>query len=156
MITITVWNLLNKDLLFEEHYCIYIFRDNDTILYIGMSKHDIANRLLAHINRGSWPAKGPLWDLLYYNAPECYNWQIDLLTLDDCDNVVKEQFPDIITYDVERAERAMILHYCPCLNVENNPNGKRLPAYYKRPKQNFKNAPSDALGLNDCFAETLE
>jgi hypothetical protein len=73
------------------------------------------------------------WDeLILDNAPSSNGWLVDLLTLKDCEPIIKEVTPMYRCTNVGNAELAPITFYRPCLNEKDNPNPVPLPERYKR------------------------
>jgi hypothetical protein len=114
-----------------DHY-IYMVWHGDTVFYIGQSQ-DPAARLRSHLGnvvqgkRGSTTALG---NLILDSLPESRNWQITLLTILECGYWIRACFPTHTEWNVNMAERAMIFHFRPCLNVADNPLPTPLPEHY--------------------------
>jgi hypothetical protein len=64
------------------------------------------------------------------NAPESHDWCIDLWTVDECLPVVQRHFPSTLEFNLDTAERALILEYSPPLNSLSNPHSRALPRKY--------------------------
>ena len=136
MITTTVGELLDGELndLDTMYHDLYIVRDAEIVFYVGKSR-DVIGRLLGHCGRGTWgrgQVKSQLGCFIERNLPESRDWTIKLLTEKDAHGVV--QFLSAgVWYDVEAAERALIGHYGPCLNVTYNEEPEAIPDKYKHP-----------------------
>ncbi|MDE3090335.1 MAG: hypothetical protein KGJ80_13215, partial [Chloroflexota bacterium] len=110
-------------------FCIYIFRDGGLVLYVGKAEQNVIDRLEDHLGI-SYRPESQIGRLIDDNAPESHNWQIDLLTLDDCRPIVAKHFPSAQIVDVLTIERAIILEFRPPLNRQSNPNARPLPRKY--------------------------
>ncbi|CAG0994651.1 hypothetical protein ANRL3_03033 [Anaerolineae bacterium] len=136
MMTITVADVLN-DSLHESgwgKFRIYVFRDNDFVLYVGKTEHNVIDRLSEHLGL-TYRSESHIGRLVKENVPEAHRWQIDLLTLDDCTSFVKRHFPTNKAIDVRLAEQAVILEFAPPLNHESNPHPRLLPRRYLTHKE---------------------
>ncbi len=127
MIETTIGDILSDKALVlktEDHY-IYVVRDGATVFYVGQSRCPLT-RLLGHMGQGEWVFPGgvsSVGEMIRVNRPQSLDWQIELLTLADCNAA-----------DVNTAEGALIHLYAPLLNRQ----GKRrrsapLPKRYKTP-----------------------
>ncbi len=136
MLTITIADLFDNTLPESGwgKFCVYIFRDNDFVLYVGKTENNIIDRLEAHLGI-TYRSQSLVGKLIEDNAPESHQWQIDLLTLDDCAPFIARHFPTSKETDVRLAEQAMILEYCPPLNRESNPHARALPSAYTSQKE---------------------
>lgn len=113
-----------------EHY-LYIYRDGDTILYVGKSVQPL-ERLLQHLGRALPYTPDNVGRVIQENMPESLTWSVDLYTLSDCQEVVKIHKPGTFvafqrylaqeTFRKEAmmiAEEALIRHHRPYLNQQN-------------------------------------
>ena len=121
MVTILVEDILDKELCHVDYEdCrIYIFRDKDLVLYIGQSK-DVIRRLKEHLGfnvRGFGIKESNIGRLVNANVPESKQWEIDLLTLEDCKTYTVFTIP---AENVDWAEAELISLLCPCLNQHLN------------------------------------
>lgn len=131
MLTITIQDVVN-DTLPESgwgKFRIYVLRDDQYVLYVGMTEQNIIDRLEAHLGF-SHHAPSHVGRLVEDNEPFSYAWSIDLLSLDECASIVKQQFPTSKHIDVRFAEQALILYHSPPLNKESNPHPHPLPRKY--------------------------
>jgi len=68
------------------------------------------------------------------NAPQSYDWQVDLLTLAECEPLIRRHYPMFKNWDVSVAEQALIQKHRPCLNVQWNHAPQALPQRYHCPE----------------------
>jgi hypothetical protein len=135
MITITIADVLDDTAPILIPYKLYLIRDSDVVFYVGKTGQYVIDRLLGHLGKGAWSwAEGPsyLGRLVLDNLPESRDWQVDLRTIAECEPLVKEVFPSLKNFtlsssDPGLAERALIRHYCPCLN-----GSSLLPEKYRK------------------------
>jgi hypothetical protein len=122
-----------------EKFRVYIFRDDDFVLYIGKTDQNIIDRLEEHLGL-IFRDPGLIGRLVDDNAPLSYSWSIDLMTLNDCAPIIYRHFPTCQMTDSRIAEKALILEYSPALNRESNPNPRPLPRKYinKRDARNLQ------------------
>lgn len=111
-------------------YRLYVVRDGDVVFYVGQSQN-VINRLWDHLGEGCWArvqGKSNLGRLIKFNLPASRVWQIELLTVEDCQDYGE-------TYgDVSRAEQLLIDYHSPYLNVKGNrASSGLLPECYKTP-----------------------
>jgi hypothetical protein len=132
MLTITVDDVLNDKLPDSGwgKFRIYVFRDQDFILYVGKTEQNIIDRIEEHLGLSSHREESHVGQLVVDNLPHSLEWCIDLLTLDDCEPVVQHHFAVTHNADVRLTEQAMIREYSPPLNRESNPNARPLPHKY--------------------------
>lgn len=102
-------------------------------------------RLWGHLGRGNFVFGGPseTGRFIKANLPESREWQIELLTIVDCEPYFKWRWwkgrkdMRLITDDVVKdCEDTLVWHYRPCFNVQGNLGpGKRtpLPEHHKTP-----------------------
>lgn len=128
---VTVRDLLQGKLDNLDFSGIYVFRDNDCVLYAGQSK-DVITRLYEHIE--NW-AKSCVGDIVRMNRPQSYSWQIELIDPNDCRELVVPFAPlyedPNKNVSLDAAERAIIRYYGPCLNTTYNRNPHKLPERIK-------------------------
>lgn len=131
MMTITVAEVIENTLPDSGwgSFCIYVFRDQDFVLYVGKTEQNIIDRLEDHLGLSYRPGS-LVGQLVDDNAPESHKWQIDLLTSDDCRSIVAKHFPSAQSVDVLTIERAVIMEFRPPLNRQSNPNARPLPPRY--------------------------
>ena len=164
MISTTVDGLVNEKIRREDVFdcVVYIVRDADLVLYVGKSEANVVDRLLSHIGEGDfgWTGTSSLGRLIKANMPESGDWQIELLTPEECLSIIEQSFayrrgtsPDgsacvivgettlsdgstfvdkIRINDVVGLESMLIVLYKPCLNVIGNQIPTPLPERYWR------------------------
>jgi hypothetical protein len=152
MQSLTVKKFLESPIVeLEPHTYIYVFRDGDTILYVGQSI-SIIDRISSHLGESWHASPSQIGELVQSNHPESLSWLIELYTLDDCTEAVS-QTPYVSFYGsprctiegrIDMAERAMIGKYHPCLNVQYNQDATPLPTKYTHVRPND----SSSLHLN--------
>lgn len=147
MITTTIKDIQTKDWQeidpHDEPFCIYVIRENTTILYVGRANNPL-ERLQQHFDassRGSGATIGPFYKR---HKDISDSWQIDLYTLEDCEQLLARDFS---RGGSQYAERFMIQHFHPCLNVTNNPNASPLPERYQKRKLNLDDNAVDVLNF---------
>jgi hypothetical protein len=113
MITTTieavVRNLL-PDEYYQSTYCLYMVRDNTSVLYVGKAENQSTHeRLIQHLATDTTSdffscLSGPseLGKLILTNAPESHHWHVDLLTRDECKQLSKLDDPHL---SIDQAER---------------------------------------------------
>jgi hypothetical protein len=110
---------------------LYLIKDGETVIYVGKSEG-----YRGVLSRVKYPSWGPTAILIAYNHPASLTWQVVLLTLDDCDELINN--PIGHTYyqqssGIMEAERDLIMHLHPCVNKVHNPRPTSLPAQYCPP-----------------------
>lgn len=133
MITVTVGDILEERLPDGLNYWVYVIRNGEDVFYVGNSTR-ITDRLFDHVGQGSFAwaqSPSPVGRLILDNKPESLSWQVDLMSMSDCEPYIKHYWPNFKHYDGKDAERAMIWHYRPYLNVLYNPEYRKMPAHYK-------------------------
>jgi len=122
---------------FEEEQCLYVYRDEDTIFYVGRSIHPYT-RLLEHLGKGArlpWPDR--VGQIILDNMPESLNWTMEIWELKEL--ITAKEYEQIAMHDVfiQTCEEELIYRLGPCLNAIVNKNGSHLPERYnKRPIAN--------------------
>ena len=66
------------------------------------------------------------------NAPSSNGWVVDLLSLADCEPIVREVQPMVRRVDAARALFCLVNYYRPCLVEKDNPGAVELPERYKK------------------------
>ena len=154
MIQTTILAMLQRRVKGYEGHYLYIVREGETIFYIGQSLTPVS-RMLEHVygSRGHGPSH--LGDFIRLFAEYADNWQVELLTLDDCKPYIDqygtfcrgeedaEKYWELShthnglrdkywqQYAINSAEGALIQHYRPCINIAGNPNPSPLPELYQ-------------------------
>jgi hypothetical protein len=112
---------------------IYMVRDGNLVFYVGKLKRSIVDHILDHCGLAdSGRSPDRLGQLILENAPSSNGWQVDLLTLEDCEPIIREVTPMYKRVDSAQALFCLITYYRPCLNEKDNPNPTPLPERYKR------------------------
>jgi hypothetical protein len=111
---------------------IYMVRDDSLVFYAGVLERSILDHLLEHFGVvvGGPPADR-LGRLMLDNTPSSNGWVVDLLSLADCEPIVREVQPMIRRVDVARALICLVNYYRPCLVEKDNPDPMELPERYK-------------------------
>ncbi len=112
---------------------VYIVRDEDVVFFVGKTEIGLVKRMLKDVGmlaREPDPVRDRLRRLVADNAPESGNWQVDYLTVKNCEPYVRQHFPNQKMLDVDLAELAIIKHFRPLLNSNNAEQAGELPARY--------------------------
>ena len=143
MITQTIKELLQAKKLPMGYY-LYMFRDGDTIFYIGQST-DPLKRFKRHVQDNTTIAA-----VINANLPDSLQWEYVLILLDECSPMVEKHQNVFYSFFTERleqmkpygnlhdvglvdiAERALIDFYQPYLNIMEVSYTNNLPDKYKR------------------------
>ena len=149
MVKTTVGDILASKVNASSDKLIYFIRDNNFPIYVGQS-FDVCMRIKTHCGFGSGNYGTPdmLGEFIHINYPASSKWQVDLLSLDECELISRQYFTEKTIFDVDIVEQALILHFGPCLNLfhnQNNPNIMPIPEKYNKnciPEQ-FNNLDSD-------------
>lgn len=131
MIKTSIGEVLSGAVVTKGDERIYFVRDNNFPIYIGQAI-DVCDRIKQHCGFTS-DSPDFLGRFVFDNQPESSNWQVDLLTLDECELLVRLHFLDMINFDVDIIERTLILDFGPCLNInhnKNNPKQHPIPDKY--------------------------
>jgi len=88
MLTKTIGELLGAFEVDAAGAKVYVVRDADFPLYVGMTRRGIAFRLQQHIE-----ARSRIGSLIYEHMPESSAWEVDLYRVDDCRALVSKHFP---------------------------------------------------------------
>jgi hypothetical protein len=112
---------------------IYLVRDDNFIFFVGVLERSILDHVLEHCGlRDGGPAADRLGKLILENLPSSNGWDVDLLSLEDCEPIVREVRPMIKRVDAAQALFCLTILYRPCLVVKDNPNPVYLPERYKK------------------------
>jgi len=118
---------------FGHEHPIYVIRDKDTVFYVGCSTNPIG-RFYDHMQVSNY---SPVGKFIRLHLPWSLAWQVEFLTLDDCRELTEryiERYPMsalVMLYHYnDAAERALIAHHRPCLNVAYNDESSPLPRKY--------------------------
>ncbi len=128
MIRTTVDDVLSgKITAYGEHF-LYIVWEGEHVLYVGRSIDPVI-RLRAHVGL-SWQGQpNYLGQWIARHLPQSASWRMELLTLTDCKRYVQQhQTMNMVRYDdgsqlesaIEAAEAALILQFCPMLNIQGS------------------------------------
>lgn len=120
-----------------ENYPLYVFWYGSTALYVGQAKNSL-KRVEEHLGVGPGNVT-TIGLLLVANYPRAYDWEVWFLTVAYVTEVrrkswsgyhylfLEKDLAQLLT--VNRAERFLIGHYRPCLNIAYRVGPKRhLPA----------------------------
>lgn len=134
MITTTVRDYLDGKLKGIEIEGVYIFKDNDYVLYVGKSVN-IVKRLGQHLKPKNKLMASGIGAVVWLNAPLSLNWKLELMTPEDCRPYATEQRPIYKDPDrklsISNAEYAMIYHCQPYFNGSNSLTKKPLPNHIR-------------------------
>jgi len=133
MISISVGEILQgwDDNTFDDR--IYLVRDANLVFYVGVLESSILDHLLDHcglVDNG--PPAGRLGKLILDNASSSNGWVVDLLSLEDCELIIREVTPMTKRVDAAQALFCLATYYGPCLVEKDNPNPVPLPERYKK------------------------
>jgi integrase len=133
MIKTTIGAILANEVVAEYDKQIYLIRDGALPLYVGQAVK-VCARIKEHCGIGSKRFRSDhLGDFIFNNRPASLGWQVDLLTLDECELTARRNFPNLSQFDSDIIEQALIIDLGPCLNTfhnQNNPNRKPIPDVY--------------------------
>jgi hypothetical protein len=109
---------------------LYIFRDGDLVFYVGRSAQPF-ERLQQHLGQSETWVTPPdmLGKLILNNLPESLDWNMDVITLKEIQEVYASKKVSFIP-SIEIAEGEMIAHCKPCLNHTENRRPTPLPDRY--------------------------
>jgi hypothetical protein len=112
---------------------IYLIVDDKLVFYAGVLKRSILDHLLEHcgLADNGQPADR-LGRVILDNAPSSNGWGVDLLSLEDCEPIVREVTPLCRRLDAAWALFCLTIYYRPCLVDKDNPEPTPLPERYKR------------------------
>jgi len=137
MLTLTIKAMLEEKQIDTGDHWPYVYRDGDTIFYVGKSYHPI-ERGLAHLGLVGRQGTDGLGNMIKNNLPQSLEWTVDLYTLFDCEPFIttalfsekqigkyrrllaRLEADEAWSADmgVNMAERALIYHFHPYLNVQ--------------------------------------
>jgi len=103
--------------------CVYVVRDGSTTFYVGKTTRGGANRLREHCGGGERPRISRLGRVILRNAPESDMWEVDLMSVEDCEPFIRLHYPVLRRRDLDLAEGAMIVELRPHLNYAGNFGG---------------------------------
>jgi len=136
MIKTTIGAILANEVIAEYDKQIYLIRDSALNLYVGQAVK-VCARIREHCGIGSKRFRSDhLGDFIFNNRPASLGWQVDLLTLDECELTARRIFPNLSQFDSDIIEQALIIDLGPCLNTfhnQNNPNRKPIPDVLRIP-----------------------
>ncbi|MCP4418661.1 MAG: GIY-YIG nuclease family protein [Chloroflexi bacterium] len=130
MKTVTVEEILNKDVANALGHLIYVVRNETLVFYVGQSRRDVLTRFWEHLH-----APSHLGQLIAANKPESQQWTVDFYALADCEQFVKQKslfaMQEWQHFDMDMAEQALIQAMCPVLNRDFNEKPTPLPVRYR-------------------------
>jgi hypothetical protein len=123
-----------KEFLLTEQRCppewrpfdLYLFRDDEVVFYVGQSWVAF-DRVWRHILDG-YKGRSVVGRFILCNWPASMRFTVELLSSR------APQFADM-DHNLSAAERWLIEHHAPCLNVTLNSQPTPLPARYAPPGQ---------------------
>ena len=137
MQTATVGAILKDRRTIPKSYYLYAIVDGKTVFYIGQTTRGISERLHVHVYGGYGHGPSRFGRLVNANYPASFSWRVVAFTPRE---VLKSRCPKPNRMFRVRegpardwAEKALIAHYRPCLNIADNPHPRPLPGHYKRP-----------------------
>lgn len=121
----------------ETDHKLYVIRNGDDILYVGISKSGIWNRWFGGLGRmkkinGRWWWKDLISREIIEHMPESLKYTIELYSLDELFEIFKDEIGERYTDNAWREatwrlsdlEAMMIEKLHPALNVQNNRYGR--------------------------------
>jgi hypothetical protein len=143
MLEFTIEKALEGNIDTTDHY-LYLYRDESTVLYIGRSTSPL-QRLYEHLGKGEFrDIPSPLGKTIIVNLPLSLGWSLLLLTIADCEPLVRLHRPEFHEWYLQQmkrrlareaaevAEESLIDHYQPCLNIAGNRTPHPLPEKYRK------------------------
>jgi len=146
---LTMQKFINGDYT-EKGESLYMVRDGETLLYIGISKANIANRWLGyrgHVYRnhnGELTGTSTIGQVVADNMPESLTWTMELWTVNDCIAYLDDKTPK--SRELESLERSLIQELTPLFNTVHNRTPQSTEKYLRN-SQDLTSAPCDYLGL---------
>ena len=134
MLKTTIGDILASKVNAGDDKRIYFIRDDNIPIYVGQSV-DVCERIKMHCGFGSSRTPDLLGEFIHINYPASSKWQVDLLSLDECELIARGYFTENTIFNIDIIEQALILHFGPCLNMfhnQNNPNRKPIPDKYNK------------------------
>ena len=108
---------------------LYLFRDKDTVFYVGQS-HLAFARVWEHLLSG-FKGHSIVGRFVWCNWPTSMSFSIELLSSRS------EQFV-VVGNELSPAERLLIQHWSPCFNVSQNNKPTPVPNSYLPPNAPFR------------------
>jgi len=112
---------------------IYLIRDGNFAIYVGQALY-VCERITDHCGLGPRLFQADrLGNFILSNHPASLRWEVDLLTLGECELTARQYFPSYSSFDIDAIEKALILAFSPCLNtIHNNENlASAIPEKYQ-------------------------
>ncbi len=130
MISVTIGEILAKEIIDTLGHLIYVVRDNGLVFYVGQSKRDVLTRFGEHLQKPS-----RLGQLIQLNSPASQEWSVDFYALADCAAFVQQKSLFALQawqhFDMDMAEKGMIEVMRPVLNLDFNEKPTMLPPRYR-------------------------
>lgn len=104
-----------------QPYDLYLLRDDACVFYVGQSESAFA-RVWEHV-RGGFKGRSEVGRFILCNWPASMRFTVELR------DSRSDEFA-ALNHDRSAAERALIEHFAPCLNVALNHTPNPLPACY--------------------------
>jgi len=140
MLQMTIKEVITKYLKEEngiqkERYCIYLIKDEETVLYVGQAGNPY-DRFISHIGEDWHADPSPIGKFILQHAPASGAWLFIQYTLEDCQPFVEQHYQTSY-YDVDVAEEALIKIHRPHFNKAMNYNPRPLSKKYRqKPTEN--------------------
>lgn len=157
LITLTFSEFANPDNFPDDlEVELYVLREGDGFLYIGISQRNVWNRWFGNFGRmqkghdGGWIAHDSVGAAIVRNLPASLRWEIDLWGIEEClqylgwDYFYKDGFDNecfrfrdgFARHSIEKVEVALINRLRPAYNVTHNtgqlPDNEDAPVYISR------------------------
>ena len=145
MISITFRDFYKQNYRDDFKYSLYLVRDAETILYIGIARAGIWSRWFSQRSSHmafyknipvSYGDSREIGRKIELNYPESLEWVIELWTEKDCHKFLSKQGKRYYK-DLLNAERCMIEHFKPLYNIQHNIGGSTIPRTDKE-KEDFR------------------
>ena len=102
-----------KDLFGKEEFfnCLYVVRNFDQIYYVGKAgKNCVSQRMISHIRHYYENNSHKFAKLLFDNFPGCFEWTVDVMSVESARAVTGEKYCCITTaeaglYDYYKANK---------------------------------------------------
>jgi hypothetical protein len=132
MLQLTMNEALEREDIAREQR-IYIYRDQETILYVGRSIHPF-QRLQEHLGNGVYiSSPDAIGQLILDNRPDSLTWTIEIQTLQELassneyDLAIQSNTLASLAEDIEGD---VIYRLKPCMNLIGAHNRNKTPAKY--------------------------
>ena len=111
---------------------VFVVRHGETTMYVGHGEN-VVERLQDHLTLKPLWGGDTLARLVLANEPASRDWQVEMFTLSDCDEVVQAEMARYpawyeAPWALDIASKVMIRALRPCVNAVHNPDPSPLPA----------------------------